>query len=1166
MPMELWLDKPHIRMECNNLHEDGLLMTFPSHVSVNGRDFMMDTLIDTGATHCFMDKAFVEENGWHVSPYKGHVTCAGDNVVSIHGSIQVHLRIQGFYQSLRMIVMDLPSQGNVKVILGQTWLSKFKAKLDFVNQRISYESKGMRDTLYCQKASVRPQRKAFYGCLNVAQYKRAAKSRQAKAFMVSVNTLQEANVASKGIDQRAEPLVKEFQSVFQKLPSGLPPLRTIGHTIDTGDSMPVSKPAYRLSPKEKEEVKSQVTELLERGLIRPSNSPYGSPVLFVQKKDGSLRMCVDYRALNRVTRKDKYPLPRIDDLMDRLKSAKYFSSLDLQSGYHQIRIADKDVEKTAFRTHEGLYEFLVLPFGLTNAPAAFQREMKAIFDGIPFALVYLDDILIYSDTPEEHTKHLRQVLQLLRDNKLYAKLSKCEFFEEKARFLGHIVGPDGIQADPDKVSAVEKWPVPKDAPQLRSFLGLANHMARFIKDFSVMAAPLHDILKPNVKFDFQGSPAAMEAFAMIKKAMCNAPVLIIADESKPYELVCDACGYGIGAVLLQDERPVAFYSYKLNAAERNYPTGEQELLAVVKSLQHWRYYLEGCAKLTVVTDHKPNTFLTTKPAPQLSRRQVNWQSILSRFDFEWEYRKGAYNMADPLSRNPTLMMAQYHKDMFSQPSMEFIEKVRKGYERDPWFLNKANVEALEWKDGLWYHTNQVMVPNMESLKKEAICLHHDAPYAGHIGRDRTLEQLKRHLWWPNMSQDVQDYVSKCDLCQKNKAANQKPAGLLQPLQIPNGLWSCVSMDLITKLPKTSNGNTAIIVFVDRLSKMAILAPAKTEIGAKEYAGIFIDRVCSRFGFPESIVSDRDTRFTSAFFKEVCSRLNIKQNMSTAFHPQTDGQTERMNRVLEEMLRAFGFSALRSWDLHLPECEFAINNAFNESIRNTPFFLNYGRHPKTPSSIAMPRRDGTSNGTSKGTSSNDSMEWIKNLHSAIDEARKALLCAQERQKRYANKGRRELHFEEGDWVLLDSKHIRIKVDGPRKLMARFLGPFQVLKQIGRVAYELKLPPAMEMHDVFHVSLLRPYNREGEAIPPALLPDGEYEHEVERIEDHEDDVDNERFYLVKWNGETRTTWEPEVHLRNCQDLIHEYFKRTGKDGTRQRRLSKRTRRATAKSLGP
>ena len=581
-----------------------------------------------------------------------------------------------------------------------------------------------------------------------------------------------------------------------------------------------------------------------------------------------------------------------------------------------------------------------------------------------------------------------------------------------------------------------------------------------------MLAPLHKLLKPDSEFDFMESSAAMEAFTMVKRTLCNAPVVVIADDTKPCELVCDACGYGIGAVLLQDERPVAFFSYKMNAAERNYPTGEQELVAVVKSLQHWRYYLEGRVKPTVVTDHKPNTFLTAKPAPQLSRRQVGWQSILSRFDFIREYRKGAYNIADPLSRNPTLMAMTCYKDVFSQPSMDFLDMVRNAYGNDPWFDMEGHTKGLWFENGLWYRENKIAVPNVGTLRMEGISLHHDTPYAGHIGRDRTLKQLKRYLWWPKMGQDVYDYVSKCDLCQKNKAANQKPAGLLQPLQIPDGLWSSVSMDLITQLPKTEKGHTAIIVFVDRLSKMTVLSPARTDMGAKEVAHIFMDKVCSRFGFPKSIVSDRDTRFTSAFFKEVCLHLNIKQNMSTAFHPQTDGQTERMNRVLEEMLRVFGGKALKTWDLHLPECEFAINNAFNASIRNTPFFLNYGRHPKSPSNIAIQRRIKADKGTS-----NDGLCFLQNLENARDEARCALESAQRRQTKYANKGRRELVFEEGDFVLLDNKNIRLKFDGPKKLLLRFLGPFQVLKWIGKVAYELEIPPTWEVHDVFHVSLLR-----------------------------------------------------------------------------------------------
>ena len=355
--------------------------------------------------------------------------------------------------------------------------------------------------------------KANSALLSATQFKAATRSKGSMTFSVLVTTECDGTEdaggvgkeskgldASHGMPPKARAILKNFADVFEDMPPGLPPMRQIGHTIDTGSAAPVSKPAYRLSPKEKAEVERQVKDLLARGLIRPSQSPYGSPVLFVQKKDGSLRMCVDYRALNHITAKDKYPLPRIDDLLDKLKGAKVFSSVDLQSGYHQIRIADEDVQKTAFKTHEGLYEFLVLPFGLTNAPAAFQREMKAVFDHLNYVLVYLDDILIFSRSHEEHERHLAEVLGLLRKHRLFAKLSKCSFFGREVKFLGHIVSGDGIRADPDKVAAILNWPLPSSVHEMRSFLGLANHLKKFIKDFSLLSMRIVRTAWPNKAF------------------------------------------------------------------------------------------------------------------------------------------------------------------------------------------------------------------------------------------------------------------------------------------------------------------------------------------------------------------------------------------------------------------------------------------------------------------------------------------------------------------------------------------------------------------------------------------------------------------------------------------------------------------------------------------
>lgn len=1148
-PMEMWFDPPLIEMSCNALAEtQNLQMTFSSRANKQ----RAAVLIDSGATHCFIDNAYVKRHKLSIVPQRGQVNCGGDVSVITHGFTKIHLDMQEFHGVVKCYAVDLPLQ-EVDIILGETWLKPHKAQLHYDKYgTVYFQQDGETRRLHHEGTAEPPQsQRVSIPVLNAKQMRRELKSKRANAFIVHVHAKEEGSLLGQGseITGKAKEIVGQFPDVFGDMPPGLPPLRTIGLTIDTGEHPPTSKPAYRLSPKEKEEVQRQVSELLGKGLIRPSQSPYGAPVLFVQKKDGTLRMCIDYRALNAITVKDKYPLPRIDDLFDKLNGAKYFSSLDLRSGYHQIRIADEDVQKTAFRTHEGLYEFLVLPFGLTNAPAAFQREMRAVFSHLPYVAVYLDDILIFSKTEAEHASHLEEVLRVLRSHKLYAKLSKCSFFDRKAKFLGHIVSGEGIQADPEKISAVVDWRPPKNVSEMRSFLGLANHLKRYIKDFSVLTAPLTELTKPDRPFDFTTNKLAQHSFSALKEAMSTAPVLAIPDEDEHYELVCDACGYGVGAVLMQREKPVAYYSYKLNSAERNYPTGEQELLAVVKSFQHWRCYLEGCkGGVTVVTDHKPNTFLESKAPTQLSRRQVGWQQFLSRFHYQWEYRKGVYNIADPLSRNPALMNMVIH-DSALGPAEELKQEIKEAYAKDPWFSNPENLTQLEFRDCLYYRGSQILVPHDDAarLRKWCISLHHDPPYVGHVGRERTLELLRRHFLWPNMRRDVGEFIATCDNCQRNKAANQLPPGLLQPLHVPKGLWESISMDLITQLPETKRGNTAIVVFVDRLSKMVRLVPVKTSIDAEEYAHVFVREVFAKHGLPASIVSDRDPRFTSEFFQQLCKLLDIKQRMSTAFHPQTDGQTERMNRTLEEMLRSFVGPSLNDWDVHLPCCEFAMNNAFNDSIRATPFYLNYGRHPKSPTDYAFK------------SPVEPSERFSANIRASLGRAQDCMRIAQERQARYANKKRRDLEFQVGEYVLLDSKNLRLKLDGAHKLGHRFLGPYKILKRVGPVSYELELTKDMRIHDVFHVSLLRAYHkREGDAegAPPALMPNGEIQTEVVEVLHHVDDLDNVRWYSVKW-ADNDISWITESDASNCLSRVQEYFDKKGIENKRPRKPGRRGR---------
>jgi hypothetical protein len=402
-----------------------------------------------------------------------------------------------------------------------------------------------------------------------------------------------------------------------------------------------------MPPKELAELKNQLQELLDKGYIRPSSSPRGCPALFVKTKDGSLRLCVDYRPLDAVTIKNKYPLPRIDVLFDELAGARVFSKINLRSGYHQIKIRPCDIPKTTFSTRYGLYEFLVMSFCLTNAPAYFMYLMNSVFmmELDKFVVVFIDDILIYSENEKEHAKHLRIVLQRLRDHKLYAKFSKCEFWLKSVKFLGHTISQDGISVDPSKVQEVMDWKPPKSVHQIRSFLGLAGYYRRFIPDFSRITKPMTELLKKGVKFVW--SEACEKAFHTLRQHLTSAPVLVQSDYSKPFEVFCDASGTGLSCVLMQEGRVIAYASWSLRPHEINYPTHDLELAAVVHALKIWRHYLMG-NHCNIFTDHKSLKYIFTQS--ELNMRQRRWLELIKDYDLEVHYHPRKANVvADALS-------------------------------------------------------------------------------------------------------------------------------------------------------------------------------------------------------------------------------------------------------------------------------------------------------------------------------------------------------------------------------------------------------------------------------------------------------------------------------------------------------------------------------------
>ena len=904
--------------------------------------------------------------------------------------------------------------------------------------------------------------------------------------------------------------------------------------------------------------REQLDELLKAGYIRSSISPYGAGILFSRKKNGKLRMCIDYRGINRITVKNRYPLPRIDECLDQLGGANIFSKFDLTSGYHQIRVRPADIEKTAFRTRYGHWEFMVMPFGLTNAPATFMALMNDILRPFLdiFVVVYLDDILVYSKTPEEHLVHVTKVLDKLREHELYAQRAKCAFLLEEVDFLGHVVTRGGIATDSRKTAAICEWPEPKNASEVRSFLGLTGWYRKYIPKFSAIAAPLTELTKKTVIWVWGTKES--ESFQKIKEALTQPPVLLVPDQALPFQVHTDASGIGSGRVLTQDQgngqQPIAYGSQKFSPAEQNYSTHEQEMLAIMHALKEWKHYLEGSPhKVIIFTDHASLRYFQTQP--NLSRRQTRWNEFLADFDIEFKYRPGEQNeVPDALSRR-----ADYAGETLAPPLEEqreelsaitrstitldkdLLERCREAYAQDPQYSEEGmeqnrNRSHLEERDGLWYfQTTRLAVPENEELRQDILSEHHDPAVAGHLGGAKLEAAVKRICWWPGLQKSVEQFVASCDECQRNKITNKSPAGLLQPLSIPGYNFEEVSMDFVVDLPKSATGNNAILVVVCRRSKLVTFIPTTKNVTAPQVARLIIRDIYSLYGMPKAIVSDRDSKFTSHYWTTLFKLLGTTLKMSSAYHPETDGQTERANRTMAEILRAFVHPRQDDWEEHLPLAAFAYNNSVNASTKFTPFYLNYGRHPVTPINSAlqvesdMPAIE----------------EWLQEIKDTQQAAENNILHAQEHMKKQADKKRREVKFSEGDLVLLDRRHLKLPGALTKKFSAPYVGPFRVLEVRPAGAYKIELPrPMKRLHPVFHVSLLKKYTKAHESRrvnrqPGPILVDEVDEWEVEAILTSKIRYGTMQ-YLVRYKGWgfEEDEWKKKEALVNCKTILRKF----------------------------
>ncbi|SNX85847.1 related to Gag-pol polyprotein [Melanopsichium pennsylvanicum] len=980
-------------------------------------------------------------------------------------------------------------------------------------------------------------------------------------------------------------------------------------------STPPQGPLYLKGPKEMAELRKYLEENLEKGFIRPSKSPARSPVLFVPKKDGGLRLCVDYRGLNEVMVKNRAPLPLIEEQLFLLQKAKIYTKLDLKAAYNLVRIADGDKWKTAFGTQLGLYEYLVMPFGLANAPAHFQSLINTIYRDIigVYVVVYLDDFLIFSNNEKEHIEHVRTVLSRLKVWRLFAKLSKCVFHTDTVEFLGYIIKPSGIEMDPDKIRTIKEWPMPESIHNIQRFLGFANFYCRFISHFARIARPLTSLVKPTERFKkFDLPDDARTAFHKLVEMFTTAGVLKHFDYHRPTRLETDASDFALAGVLKQEHdgrwHPIAFYLRKMASAEKNYEIHDKELLAVVVCLNHWRHMLAGLpSQLIILTDHEALKYF--KSQRKITGRQARWSVLLADFDFVLQYRPGdKAGEPDALTRQsdmqPTaeedlhnvrqLLPARVFAEDFEnrrvdstrrispkfakkellaesqinmlKPTMSdiaeggLVQLVKTFQPLDAKLAELHQKQPFEVRHGLWYRDGRLVVPrvtlpgkkgqrntrsaakakdrslSVEHLRYMVMSQCHNGATAGHAGRDATLELTRRHYWWPNMAAWVADYVASCPVCARYKAPQHRPYGLLQPLSTPSRPWNSISMDFIEGLPK-SEGYDSIFVVVDRLTKYAILTPTYKTITSEQTAKMLKDQVMSRFGVPEHIVSDRGRQFVSAAWKEFTDKLVIHHSLSTAYHPQTDGQTERVNQVVEQYLRMYCNYEQDNWVTWLPMAEFVYNNTVHSSIGVSPFFACYGWNPK--SHPDLPEQVGVLDPKRK--------EFATQRKEFTEYLQEQIRYAQSRTVEQYNRKRKDIEFKVGDMVYVNQKNWKTARPSP-KLDTRLAGPFPILERIGRRAYRLQLPASLRVHDVFHISMLEPQRASSlpqrstlKVTPP--LPDDTLEFEVEAIVGKRKQGSQVQ-YKVQWRGypEEAASWEPTDCL-NCPDLIREYEESAG-----------------------
>jgi hypothetical protein len=977
--------------------------------------------------------------------------------------------------------------------------------------------------------------------------------------------------------EKSKTLKEDFKDVFGAIPhiDELPTDITCGIRLKDATRRIESR-SYASPKKYREAWNVLIKRHLDAGRIRPSSSQFAFPAFLIPKSDPKAlpRWVNDFRMLNANTVPDRFPLKRIDEILGDCGKGKIWGKIDMTDSFFQTRLDESIIPYFAVNTPLGLYEWTVMPQGFRNDPPVQQRRMTTAlrpFLGV-FCHIYVDDIIIWSSSIEEHECHVRTILSALRKHKLFCNPLKCEFFLSELDFLGHHISARGIEAQNNKCSAILDFPRPKSASEVRHFLGLVRFVASFL---GTRLAEFTRVLSPLTRKECERVFPAWtdeheDAFTAIKRLVTSREVLTVIDHDNPGDnkifLVCDASDWRTGGILmwgpdLDHARPVAFDSVQLNPAEKNYPVHEKELLAIVRGLKKWRADCLGMP-VYVMTDHR--TLENFESQKDLSRRQLRWQEFMSQYDLKIAYIKGEDNPgADCLSRVPPdayPLEAPVASVMPLEPvygwqsvnavlrisaDESFLRDIQAGYEVDPFIAkirgNLSVVPGVHKRGNLWFWNDHLIIPRYRSLRENLFRLVHDE--SGHFGPDKCYDKLRSSFYWPNMRKDLfNSYVPGCDACQRFKGATRNSKGPLHPLPVPEKRGDSVAMDFIGPLP-LDDGFDAVLTITCRLNSDVRVIPTNMSLTAEQAAQLFFDHWYCENGLPLDIVTDRDKLWTSCFWDALARLTGVTLKMSTAFHPETDGSSERSNKTVNQTIRFYVKRTQKGWAQNLPRVRFQIMNSLNASTGMTMFELKTGRIPRVLPPLVTDAMVSPVDNVAASS-------FIDRMRIIEADAQDALLAAKVLQAHCANKTRsgKEV-FAVGDLVMLTTVHRRreYKKQGElrvAKFFPRFDGPYKVISAHSETdSYRLEMPPSSRVHPVFYIDQLKKYVPNDPALfpgrelpdPPTMDVDGVSEHFIDRI------LDSKRVgrgwkFLVRWVGfgPDHDEWFNASALSDCAAL--------------------------------